>query len=68
VVRNRVVIATPLGPATGFTPRQFRKLTAVTRPIIADTCDKFSSSTSGLHNRQLLLTRRNSWSKALESF
>jgi hypothetical protein len=41
VVRNRVVIATPLGPATRFTPRQFRKLTAVTHPIIADECDKF---------------------------
>jgi len=31
VVRNRVVIAVPIGPAADFTPRHLRSRTAVTR-------------------------------------
>jgi hypothetical protein len=41
---HRVVIATPEGPATGFTPRHSRNLTAVTHSIIPDRYDKFGSS------------------------
>jgi hypothetical protein len=39
VVRNRVVIATPAGPATGSTPRHRRNFTAATNPIIPDSYD-----------------------------
>ena len=53
VVRNRVLIATPDGPATGFTPRHFRNFAAVTHSILADTYDKLGSSTTGLQTRQL---------------
>jgi hypothetical protein len=52
-----VVIATPDGPATGFTPRHSRSLTAVTHPIIPDTYDKFGSSATDQQNRQLFSTR-----------
>jgi AcrR family transcriptional regulator len=41
VVRNRVVIVTPAGQATGFTPRHSRNLTAVTHPSISHRYDKF---------------------------
>jgi hypothetical protein len=51
VVSNRVVIAAPDGPATGFTPRHSRSFTAVTHPIIPDTYDKFGSSATDQQNR-----------------
>jgi hypothetical protein len=47
VVRNRVLIATPDGPATGFTPRHSRSFPAVTHSIIPNRYDKFGSSING---------------------
>jgi hypothetical protein len=39
VVRNRLMIATRAGPATGFTPRHCRNFTAATNPMIPDSYD-----------------------------
>jgi hypothetical protein len=46
-----VLIATPAGSATGFTPRHSRNLTAVTQPIIPHTYDKLGASTNGPQDR-----------------
>ena len=43
VVCNRVLIATPRGPATGFTPRHSGNLTAVTPSIMPNTYDEFGT-------------------------
>jgi hypothetical protein len=51
VVCNRVVIATPDGHATGFTPRHSRNFTAVTNPIIPNTYDKSGSSATDQQDR-----------------
>ncbi len=47
VVSNRVLIVTPDGPATGFTPRQSRNPTAVTHSIIPNRYDKLGTSITG---------------------
>jgi hypothetical protein len=43
VTRNRVQIASPDGPAAGFTPRHSRSFTAVTHSIVPDSYDNFGS-------------------------
>jgi hypothetical protein len=47
VVSNRVLIVTPDGPATRFTPRQSRNATAVTHSIILNRYDKLGTSITG---------------------
>lgn len=51
VICIRVVIATPDGPATGFTPRHSRNRTAVTKLIIRHSYDNFGSPTIGRQSR-----------------